>query len=120
LVDEDGCNTLPGEVGELIVESPYVALGLRSMDVALPAALKEAALVGVSAREIRAPKARRCYWRGSAARTAGSQDPEHPRCIWPAWKRSFGRHPLVHDVGVLARQRFNKCGAEGGVTLVAM
>ena len=27
LIDEDGCNTPPGEVGELIVSSPYVALG---------------------------------------------------------------------------------------------
>lgn len=28
LIDEYGCNTPPGDVGELIVESPYVALGL--------------------------------------------------------------------------------------------
>ncbi len=28
VIDEYGCNALPGEVGELIVESPYVALGL--------------------------------------------------------------------------------------------
>jgi non-ribosomal peptide synthetase component F/thioesterase domain-containing protein/acyl carrier protein len=28
LIDEYGCNTAPGEVGELVVSSPYVALGL--------------------------------------------------------------------------------------------
>ena len=28
LIDESGRNTPPGEVGELVVASPYVALGL--------------------------------------------------------------------------------------------
>src|SRR6185436_20933760 len=28
LIDESGCNTPQGEVGELVVASPYVALGL--------------------------------------------------------------------------------------------
>ena len=118
LVDEDGCNTLPGEVGELIVESPYVALGVWADGRCTAGSIERSGTcrrfrTGDLARqrpdgllEGIGRKDRQVKIRGTRVDLAGVE-------------AVLRRHPLVHDVGVLARPAINKCGAEGGVTLVA-
>ena len=116
LIDEYGRNTRPGEVGELIVESPYVSLGLwvkgrcaagsigsngdsssrlfRTGDLALqrPDGLLER--MGRKDRQVKI--------RGARVDLEGVE-------------AALRQHPLVRDAGALARAS----SADGGVTLVA-
>ncbi len=97
LIDENGCKTPAGEVGELIVSSPYVALGLCGLfqtgDLVRqrPDGLLER--IGRKDRQVKI--------RGARVDLDGVE-------------AALRRHPFVRDVGALARA----C-AEGEVTLVA-
>ena len=107
LMDDYGRNTRPGEVGELIVESPYVALGVwvGGRWVASPRLFRTGDLVrqrpdGLLERMGR--KDRQVKIRGTLVNLEGVE-------------AALRRHPLVRDVGVVART----CSANGDVTLVA-
>jgi acyl-coenzyme A synthetase/AMP-(fatty) acid ligase/thioesterase domain-containing protein len=101
VIDEHGRTTPPGDVGELIVESPYVALGLqrfRTRDLVRqrPDGLLER--IGRMDRQIKI--------RGTRVDLDGVE-------------AALRRHPLVLDVGALARPAMTTSGGDGGVTLVA-
>ena len=114
LIDEDGRSTRPGEVGELIVQSPYVSLGLwveghcdaGSMESNAPSSrlFRTGDLVrqrpdGLLERMGR--KDRQVKIRGARVDLEGVE-------------AVLRQHPLVRDAGALAR----KSGADGSVTLV--
>src|SRR5262249_32652096 len=98
LIDENGRNTPPGEVGELIVSSPYVALGLcgvfRTGDFVRqrPDGLLER--IGRKDRQVKT--------RGARLDLDGVE-------------AALRKPPLVRDVGALARTG----SADGEATLVA-
>src|SRR5262249_17711931 len=120
LIDEYGRNRPPGEVGELIVESPYVALGLcvdghgaansaegngslswrrfRTGDLARqrPDGLLE--LMGRKDRQVKI--------RGARIDLDGVE-------------AALRKHPLVRDVGALARPANETAGVNGEATIVA-
>jgi non-ribosomal peptide synthetase component F/thioesterase domain-containing protein/acyl carrier protein len=120
LIDEYGCNALAGEVGELIVESPYVALGLwvdgrctagsiegdgspscrlfRTGD--LVRQRPDGLLEGIGRKD------RQVKIRGARVDLDGVE-------------AVLRRHPLVQDAGVLARPAIKRSSTDGGVTLVA-
>jgi acyl-coenzyme A synthetase/AMP-(fatty) acid ligase/thioesterase domain-containing protein len=109
LIDENGRNTPPGEVGELIVSSPYVALGLET-NGAFPSRLfRTGDLVrqrpdGLLERIGR--KDRQVKIRGARVDLDGVE-------------AALRKHPLVRDVGAVARPASKTSGADGEVTLVA-
>jgi len=98
VIDENGHNTTPGEIGELIVSSPYVALGLdglfRTGDLVR---LRPDGLLDRIGRKDRQVKIR-----GIRVDIDGVE-------------ASLRRHPLVTDVGVVVRTNSN----DEAVTLVA-
>jgi amino acid adenylation domain-containing protein len=120
LIDEDGRNTPPGEVGELIVGSPYVALGLwvdgRCADDSI---------------EINGAPSCRLFRTGDLVRQRpdglleriGRKDRQVKirgvRVDLDGVEAFLRRHPLVRDVGALARPAIGASVADGGVTLVA-
>src|SRR5262249_6867075 len=105
LIDENGNNTPRGEVGELIVSSPYVALGLETNGTPSCRVFRTGDLVrqrpdGLLERIGR--KDRQVKIRGT-------------RVSLEAVEAALRQHPLVCDVGALARTN----NADGDVTLVA-
>jgi non-ribosomal peptide synthetase component F/thioesterase domain-containing protein/acyl carrier protein len=112
LVDEYGRNTRPGEVGELIVESPHVALGLWIAGQCTPANMKSNSRVFRTGDLVRqrpdgllermGRKDRQVKIRGARVDLEGVE-------------AALRQHPLVCDAGALARSS----GADGSVTLIA-
>jgi non-ribosomal peptide synthetase component F/thioesterase domain-containing protein/acyl carrier protein len=119
LMDESGCNTPPGEVGELVVASPYVALGLwvdgRCVDGSI---------------ESNGALACRLFRTGDLVRQRpdglleriGRKDRQvkirGTRVELDGVEAVLRQSPFVRDVGALARPA-NKTIADGEVNLVA-
>jgi non-ribosomal peptide synthetase component F/thioesterase domain-containing protein/acyl carrier protein len=120
LIDEHGRNTHPGEVGELIVESPYVALGLWVDGRCAAGSIEDNG--APSCRVFRTGDLVRQRSDGLLERI-GRKDRQvkirGARVDLDGVEATFRRHPLVRDVGVLARPTIQTSGADGGVTLVA-
>ena len=120
LIDEYGRNTPPGEVGELIVGSPYVALGLW-VDGRCAA----------DSIEINGAPSCRLFRTGDLVRQRpdglleriGRKDRQvkirGARVDLDGVEAVLRRHPLVRDVAALARPAIEASIADGGVTLVA-
>jgi amino acid adenylation domain-containing protein len=118
LIDEYGRTTTPGEVGELIVESPYVALGLW---------VDGRCIRSVESNLGNASPSRRLFRTGDLVRQRpdglleriGRKDRQvkirGARVDLDGVEAALRRHPLVRDAGVLARP----AGADGELTLVA-
>jgi amino acid adenylation domain-containing protein len=120
LIDESGHDTPPGEVGELVVASPYVALGLwvdgrcvagsiESNAVACGRLFRTGDLVrqrpdGLLERIGR--KDRQVKVRGARVELDGVE-------------AILRQNPFVHDVGALARPAGKTSSADGEVNLVA-
>lgn len=120
LIDESGCNTPQGEAGELVVSSPYVALGLWvdgrctagaiEGDGTPPCRLfRTGDLVrqrpdGLLERIGR--KDRQVKIRGARVELDGVE-------------AVLRQHPLVRDVAALARAAIRTNGADGDASLVA-
>jgi acyl-CoA synthetase (AMP-forming)/AMP-acid ligase II/thioesterase domain-containing protein/acyl carrier protein len=115
LVDDNGRNTPPGEVGELIVSSPYVSLGLWV----------DGHCVANGGESIGA-RSHRLFRTGDLVRQRpdglleriGRKDRQvkirGARVDLDGVEVSLRKHPLVRDVGALART-----SSDGEVTLVA-
>jgi non-ribosomal peptide synthetase component F/thioesterase domain-containing protein/acyl carrier protein len=121
LIDEHGCNTLPGEVGELIVESPYVALGLWVDGRCTPGGIEGGG--SPSCRLFRTGDLVRQRPDG-LLEGIGRKDRQvkirGARVDLDGVEAVLRRHPLVQDAGVLARPAVQtSAGGGGGVTLVA-
>ncbi len=120
LLDEFGRNTPPGEVGELIVASPYVALGLWVDGRCAAGGIRKqrrCPLVDFSGREISCAKGPTGCWSGSAARTGRSRFGA-PASISMAWKPSFVSTPWCAMSPPWRDLRSNR-RADGEVNLVA-
>ena len=116
VVDELGRATPPGEVGELIVESPYVALGLWV----------DGRCVGIGTNSNGTPS-HRLFRTGDLVRQRpdgllerlGRKDRQvkirGARVELDAVEAALRQHPLVSDVGALARVS----STDGGAILVA-
>jgi amino acid adenylation domain-containing protein len=120
LIDEHGCRTPPGEVGELIVESPYVALG-RWVDGRCATERIEGS-GWPSCRLFRTGDLVRQRPDGLLERI-GRKDRQvkirGARVDLDGVEAALRRHPLVRDAGALARPASKRHGAGGEVTLVA-
>ena len=120
LIDEHGRNTPPGEVGELIVGSPYVALG-HWVDGRCAAGSIESS-GAPSCRVFRTGDLVRQRPDGLLERI-GRKDRQvkirGARVDLDGVEAALRRHPLVRDVGALARPAIKTRGADGEVTLVA-
>ena len=116
VIDEHGHSTPPGEIGELVVASPYVTVG-SWVDGRFCA----------DAIERCADRSRRIFRTGDLVRQRpdglleriGRKDRQvkirGARVELDGVEAALRQHPLVRDVGVLARAG----GADGAVTLVA-
>ena len=121
LIDEHGRNTSTGEVGELVVASPYVALGLW---------VDGRCAAGSSIESNGAPVCR-LFRTGDLVRQRpdgllerfGRKDRQvkirGTRVDLDGVEAVLRQHPLVRDVAVLARPAINTSGAGGEVNLVA-
>ena len=120
LVDEHGRNTPPGEVGELIVGGPYVALG-PWVDGRCAADRIEGS-GSPSCRLFRTGDLVRQRPDGLLERI-GRKDRQvkirGARVDLDGVEAALRRHPLVRDAGALARSAIETNGVDGGVTLVA-
>jgi non-ribosomal peptide synthetase component F/thioesterase domain-containing protein/acyl carrier protein len=115
LVDEYGRNTRPGEVGELMVGSPHVALGLRARGL------------WVGSMESDGAPCSRVFRTGDLVRQRpdgllermGRKDRQvkirGARVDLEGVEAALRQHPLVCDAGALARTS----SADGSVTLIA-
>jgi acyl-coenzyme A synthetase/AMP-(fatty) acid ligase/thioesterase domain-containing protein/acyl carrier protein len=101
VIDEDGRTTPPGDIGELVVESPYVALGLQRFRT------------GDLVRQRPDGLLERIGRKDSQVKIRGT------RVDLDGVEAALRRHPLVRDVGVVARAAITTSGSDGGVTLVA-
>ncbi|HUI79246.1 MAG TPA: AMP-binding protein [Bryobacteraceae bacterium] len=124
VIDEHGHNTPPGEVGELIVGSPYVALGLW---------VDGRCTAGSIERGGESPGAPSCrlFRTGDLVRQRpdalleriGRKDRQvkigGARVDLDGVEAFLRRHPLVRDAGALARPPIKTSGADREVTLVA-
>jgi non-ribosomal peptide synthetase component F/thioesterase domain-containing protein/acyl carrier protein len=120
VIDEYGRNTPPGEVGELIVGSPYVALG-RWVEGHCVA----------DGMESNDPLPYRLFRTGDLVRQRpdglleriGRKDRQvkirGARVDLDGVEAILRRHPLVRDVGALLRPAIKMTGADDEVTLVA-
>jgi amino acid adenylation domain-containing protein len=120
LIDEYGCNTPPGEVGELVVSSPYVALGLWVNG--------RCAAGGVESSN--APYCR-LFRTGDLARQRpdgllewiGRKDRQvkirGARVELDGVEALIRQHALVRDVAALVRPGIETNGVDGEVNLVA-
>src|SRR5437667_6032931 len=120
LIDEYGRNTPPGEVGELIVGSPYVTLGLWVEG--------HCAADGI---ESNGAPACRVFRTGDLVRQRpdglleriGRKDRQvkirGAHVDLDGVEAALRRHRFVRDVGALARPAMKTTGADGEVTLVA-
>ncbi len=106
VIDEDGRNTRSGEVGELIVGSPYVALGLLTENNADSSS--RLFRTGDLVRQRSDGLLERMGRRDRQVKIRGT------RVNLEAVEAALRRHPLVRDTGALART-----SSDGGVTLVA-
>ncbi len=119
LMDEQGRNTPRGEIGELIVESPYVALGLWVDGRCAADSIKNGApcrrrfRTGDLVREGRDGLLERIGRKDRQVKIRGT------RVDLDGVEALLRRHPLVRDAGVVARPTSQTSGADGGVTLVA-
>jgi amino acid adenylation domain-containing protein len=120
LIDEHGRNTPPGEVGELVVGSPYVALG-QWVDGRCAAGSIESNGTP-SCRLFRTGDLVRQRPDGLLERI-GRKDRQvkirGARVDLDGVEAALRRHPLVRDVGALVRPAIKTSGADGGATLVA-
>ncbi|PYR02835.1 MAG: hypothetical protein DMF97_03505, partial [Acidobacteria bacterium] len=120
LIDEHGRNTPPGEVGELIVGSPYVALGHWVDGRCATGSIESNG--APSCRVFRTGDLVRQRPDGLLERI-GRKDRQvkirGARVDLDGVEAALRRHPLVRDVGALARPAIKTSGADGGVTLVA-
>ena len=120
VIDEHGGNASPGEVGELVVGSPYVALG-QWVDGRCVAGSFESS-GAPSCRLFRTGDLVRQRPDGLLERI-GRKDRQvkirGARVDLDGVEAALRRHPLVRDVGALARPAIKTSGADGGVTLVA-
>ena len=120
LIDEHGCNTPPGEVGELIVGSPYVALGLWVDGRCAAGSIESNG--APSCRLFRTGDLVRQRPDGLLERI-GRKDRQvkirGTRVDLDGVEATLRRHPLVRDAGAMARPAIKTSGADGGVTLVA-
>ena len=120
LIDEHGRNTPPGEVGELIVGSPYVALGLWVDGRCAAGSIESNG--APSCRLFRTGDLVRQRPDGLLERI-GRKDRQvkirGARVDLEGVEAFLRRHPLVRDAGALARPAIKASGADGGVTLVA-
>jgi len=120
LVDENGSSTPPGEVGELVVASPYVALGLW---------VNGRCAAGTSESNGTSPC--RLFRTGDLVRQRsdglleriGRKDRQvkirGARVDLEGVEAILRQHPLVRDVAALARTAIKTNGADGEVNLVA-
>ena len=109
IIDENGCDTVPGKVGELIVSSPYVALGLETHGSPSCRLFRTGDLVrqrpdGLLERIGR--KNRQVKIRGTRVDLDGVE-------------AILRQHPRVRDIAVLARSPVQTNLAAGDATLVA-
>jgi amino acid adenylation domain-containing protein len=119
LIDENGHDTPPGNVGELIVASPYVALGIWVDGHCLPCSIE----AGIESSEATACRVFRTgdlvrqrpdgllEWIGRKDRQVKIRG---TRVDLDGVEATLRKHPLVRDAGVLART-----SGAGEVTLVA-
>lgn len=120
LIDEYGCNTPPGEVGELVVSSPYVALGLWV----------NGRCVGGASQSDGSPSCR-LFRTGDLVRQRpdgllerlGRQDRQvkirGARVDLDGVEALVQQHPLVRDVAALMRPGIKTNGVDGEDNLVA-
>jgi acyl-coenzyme A synthetase/AMP-(fatty) acid ligase/thioesterase domain-containing protein/acyl carrier protein len=101
VIDQDGRTTPRGDIGELVVESRYVALGLQRFRT------------GDLVRQRPDGLMERIGRKDSQVKVRGS------RVDLDGVEAALRRHPMVRDVGVLARPAITTSGSDGGVTLVA-
>ena len=104
-------NTPPGEIGELVVASPYVALGLW-VDGRCAAGASIEATAAPLVRLFRTgdlvhQRPGRACWSGSAARTGRSRFGA-PASKLDGVRAVLRQHPLVRDVAVWCGLRTNK------------
>jgi non-ribosomal peptide synthetase component F/thioesterase domain-containing protein/acyl carrier protein len=120
LVDEHGRNTPPGEVGELVVASPYVALGLWVDGCCAPGSIESNGTP--PCRLFRTGDLVRQRPDGLLERI-GRKDRQvkiRGACVHlDGVEAVLRQHPLVHDVAVLARPAIQTNSADGEVSLVA-
>jgi acyl-coenzyme A synthetase/AMP-(fatty) acid ligase/thioesterase domain-containing protein len=116
LIDEDGGSTRPGEVGELIVGSPYVSLGLWVEGHCAAGSMESNG--APSSRLFRTGDLVRQRPDGLLERM-GRKDRQvkirGARVDLEGVEAAIRQHPLVRDAGALARRN----SADGDVTLVA-
>jgi non-ribosomal peptide synthetase component F/acyl carrier protein len=120
LIDEYGRNTLPGEVGELVVASPYVALGLWIDGRCVPGSIESRGAppgrlfrTGDLVRQRRDGLLERIGRKDRQVKIRGARvDLEGVEAV-------LRQHPMVRDVAVLARPAINTNSADGEASLVA-
>jgi non-ribosomal peptide synthetase component F/thioesterase domain-containing protein/acyl carrier protein len=129
LIDEHGRNTPPGEVGELVVASPYVALGLW-VGGRVAAGICESNGKSLGAKSIGTPPCR-LFRTGDLMRQRpdglleriGRKDRQvkirGARVELDGVEAILRQHPLVRDVAALARPAIKTSNADGEVNLVA-
>jgi non-ribosomal peptide synthetase component F/thioesterase domain-containing protein/acyl carrier protein len=128
LIDENGRNTPPGEVGELVVASPYVALGLWVEGRCAAGSIESGLENGL---ENNGASPRRLFRTGDLVRQRpdglldriGRKDRQvkirGTRVDLDGVEAVLRRHPFVRDVAALARPAMKTSGADGEVNLVA-
>ena len=120
LIDEYGRNTPPGEVGELVVASPYVALGLWVDGRCVPGSIESNG--APSCRLFRTGDLVRQRPDGLLERI-GRKDRQvkirGARVDLDGVEAVLRQHPLVRDVAALARPAIKTSSADGEVSLVA-
>ena len=120
LIDEYGRNTPPGEVGELIVGSPYVSLGSWVDGHCAAGSIESNG--ARSCRLFRTGDLVRQRPNGLLERI-GRKDRQvktrGARVDLDGVEAALRQHPLVRDVAALARPAIKTTSAYGAVTLVA-
>ncbi len=113
LVDEQGRSMPPGEVGELIVASPYVALGLWVDGRCAPSAIGRLFRTGDLVRQRPDGLLERIGRKDRQVKIRGA------RVDLDGVEATLRQHPLVRDVAALARPAIDTSSADGEVNLVA-
>jgi amino acid adenylation domain-containing protein len=120
LIDESGRNTPPGEVGELVVASPYVALGLWVDGRCVAGSIESNG--APSCRLFRTGDLVRQRPNGLLERI-GRKDRQvkirGARVELDGVEAVLRQNPFVRDVGALARPAIKTSSANGEVNLVA-
>ena len=120
MIDENGRNTPPGEIGELIVSSPYVTLGLwvdghcvANSDEGNDAPPCRLFRTGDLVRERPDGLVERIGRKDRQVKIRGA------RVNLDGVEAALRKHPLVRDAGALARPANKSAGDDGEVTVVA-